>query len=226
MTLQNQVVVITGASSGIGAALAAAFVKEGAQVALLARRGERLAQLASRFGAERALAIPTDVADPDSVMQAQAQVLARWRQVHVLVNNAGVYPPDGPMWETSPEDWRRTFDINVNGVFYCMRAFLPAMLAQDYGRIINISSSMVDTPRAAAYSMSKNAVDLMTAILARELRPLHKDVIVSSLDPGWVRSEMSPEAPDDPNTVVPRALELATLPKGAPSGKKWQIFGR
>jgi NAD(P)-dependent dehydrogenase (short-subunit alcohol dehydrogenase family) len=104
-------------------------------------------------------------------MQAQAQVLARWRKVHVLVNNAGVYPPDGPMWETSPEDWRRTFDINVNGVFYCMRAFLPAMLAQDYGRIINISSSMVDTPRAAAYSMSKNAVDLMTAILARELRP-------------------------------------------------------
>ena len=222
MTLQDQVVVITGASSGIGAALAEAFAQQGARVALLARRGERLEKLAARLGAAQTLAIPTDVADFDAVMQAQAQVLARWGQVHVLVNNAGVYPPDGPLWQASPDEWRRTLDTNVNGVFYCLRAFLPAMLEQGYGRIINVSSSMVETPGAAAYSLSKNAVDVMTAILAKELRSAHKDIIVSSLDPGWVHSEMSPDAPDDPRTVVPRALELAALPKGAPSGKKWR----
>lgn len=223
MTLQGQVVAITGASSGIGVALAEAFAERGARVALLARRGERLDRLAERLGAEHVLAIPTDVTDYDAVLHAQAQVLARWQQVHVLVNNAGIYPPDGPLWQASPAEWRRTLDTNVNGVFYCMRAFLPAMLAQGYGRIINISSSMVESPGAAAYSLSKNAVDVMTAIVAKELRPLHKDIIVSSLDPGWVRSEMSPDAPDDPHTVVPRALELASLPKGAPSGKKWQV---
>jgi NAD(P)-dependent dehydrogenase (short-subunit alcohol dehydrogenase family) len=178
--------------------------------------------LAVRFGSEHALAIPTDVTDPLSVMQAQEQVLARWQQVHVLVNNAGVYPPDGPLWQADPGEWRHTLDTNINGVFYCTRAFLPATLEHGYGRIINISSSMVDTPGAAAYSVSKNAVDVMTAILARELRPLHKDIIVSSLDPGWVRSEMSPDAPSDPQAIVPRVLELAALPKGSPTGKKWR----
>ena len=222
MTLQGRVVVITGASSGIGAALAEAFVQEGARVALLARRTSRIERLAARLGSEHTLAIQADVTDPSTVLQAQEQVLARWQQVHVLVNNAGVYPPDGPIWQASPEEWRRTLDTNINGVFYCMRAVLPSMLEQGYGRIINVSSSMVDTPGAAAYSMSKNAVDLMTAMLARELQPLHKDIIVCSLDPGWVRSEMSPDAPNDPNTVVPRALELAALPKGSPNGKKWR----
>ena len=223
MTVQGQVVVITGASSGIGAALAEAFVHEGAKVALLARRTERIERLAARLGVEQALAIQANVTDANAVMQAQAQVLARWGQVHVLVNNAGVYPPDGPLWQTSPEEWQRTLDTNVNGVFYCTRAFLPAMLENGYGRIINVSSSMVETPGAAAYSLSKNAVDVMTAILAKELRSSNKDIIVSSLDPGWVHSEMSPDAPDDPLTVIPRALELATLPEGAQSGKKWRV---
>lgn len=222
MTVRGQVVVITGASSGIGATLAEAFVREGAKVALLARRAERLEGLAARLGSEQTLAIPADVADPVSVMQAQEQVLARWKQVHVLVNNAGVYPPDGPMWQTSPEEWRRTLDTNVNGVFHCIRAFLPSMLENGYGRIINVSSSMVATPRAAAYSISKNAVDTMTAVLAEELRPVKADIIVSSLDPGWLHSEMSPDSPTDPNVVVPRVLELSTLPKGSPTGKKWR----
>ncbi len=127
------------------------------------------------------------------------------------------------MWQTSPENWRRTLDTNINGVFYCLRAFLPSMLKNGYGRIINVSSSMVDTPGAAAYSVSKNAVDLITAILAAELRPLPEDIIVSSLDPGWVRSEMSPDSPTDPKVVIPRVLELANLPKGSPSGKKWEV---
>ncbi len=223
MTVQGQVVVVTGASSGIGAALAEALVHQGARVALLARRAERLERLAARLGLQHTLAIATDVTDPTSVMQAHDQVLAQWKQVHVLVNNAGVYPPEGPMWQTSPEDWRRTLDTNINGVFYCLRAFLPSMLKNGYGRIINVSSSMVDTPGAASYSVSKNAVDVMTAILAEELRPLNTDITVSSLDPGWVRSEMSPDSPTDPKAVVPRVLELATLPKGSPTGKKWKV---
>jgi NAD(P)-dependent dehydrogenase (short-subunit alcohol dehydrogenase family) len=222
MTVQGQVVVITGASSGIGATLAEAFVQEGAKVALLARRGERINQLAARLGAAQALAIAADVSDPGAVVRAQEQVLARWKQVHVLVNNAGVYPPDGPMWEASPEEWQHTLDVNVNGVFYGIRAVLPSMLENGYGRIINISSSMVDTAGAAAYSVSKNAVDVMTAILAKELRRTDADIIVSSLDPGWVRSEMSPDAPTDPRAIVPRVLELAALPKGSPNGKKWK----
>lgn len=223
MTVQGQVVVITGGSSGIGAALAEGFVHEGARVALLARRIERLERLAVRLGLEYTLAIPTDVTDSTSVMQAHEQVMARWNQIHVLVNNAGIYPPERPMWQTSPENWRRTIDTNINGVFYCIRAFLPSMLENGYGRIVNVSSSMVDTPGAAPYSVSKNAVDVMTAILAEELRQLNTDIIVSSVDPGWVHTEMSPDGPSDPKAVVPRVLELATLPKDSPNGKKWRV---
>lgn len=222
MKFQNQVVVITGASSGIGATLAKVFVQEGARVALLARRLERLNELVTQIGQDNTMAIACDVTNYDSVLQAQEKILSHWNQIHVLINNAGVLPPSGPLWQTTPENWQRTINTNINGVFNCIKAILPSMLEKKYGRIISISSSMVKVPGAAAYSISKNTVDVMTEILAEELRSLNTDIIVSSLDPGWVRSEMSPEAPSDPVTVIPRALELASLPKESPSGKKWR----
>ena len=222
MKLQNQVVIITGASSGIGATLVKAFVNEGAKVALLARRGDRLNHLVNQLGGESTFAVPADVTNFDSIIQARDKILARWNQIHVLINNAGILPPSGPIWQTTPENWHHTIDTNINGVFNCIKAILPSMLDNKYGRIINMSSSMVKTPGAAVYSITKNVVDVMTEILAKELKPLNTDVIVSSLDPGWVRSEMSPEAPSDSVTVIPRALELATLSTGSPSGMKWK----
>ncbi len=222
MKLQNQVIVITGASSGIGATLAKAFVQEGARIALLARRLDRLNELVTHLGEENTMAIACDVTNYHSVLQAQEKILSHWNQIHVLINNAGVLPPSGPLWQTTPENWQRTIDTNINGVFNCIRAILPSMLDKKYGRVISISSSMVKVPGDAAYSITKNVVDVMTEILAEELRSKNTDIIVSSLDPGWVRTEMSPGAPSDPVTVIPRALELATLPTGSVSGKKWK----
>jgi NAD(P)-dependent dehydrogenase (short-subunit alcohol dehydrogenase family) len=223
--IKDQIIVVTGASSGIGAALATAFARHGGKVALLARRAKRLIELAEFLGNERAIAIATDVSDFTAVSLACEQILARWGNVHVLVNNAGVYPPEAPIWRLSPEDWHRTLDTNINGVFYCLRVFLPVMIQRRYGRIVNISSVMVDTPNASAYSISKNAVDLITRILAAELGQLGADIdiIVSSLEPGAIRTEMNPEGLSGPEIVVPTAMKLATLPKGSENGKKWYV---
>jgi NADP-dependent 3-hydroxy acid dehydrogenase YdfG len=137
-------------------------------VVLLARRVDRLTHLTKEFGQENTIAIPADVTNYDSILQARDRILYQWGQIHVLINNAGVLPPSNPIWETTPENWQRTIDTNINGVFNCIRAFLPSMLEHDYGRIISISSSMVKTLQAAAYSITKNAVDVMTEILSEE----------------------------------------------------------
>lgn len=221
--LQDKVVVVTGASSGIGAALAEGFVIQGAKVALIAQRVDRLESLTRRLGSEHSLSIPTNVTNYLAVTRAHEIIAQRWGQIHVLVNNAGVRRPDAPIWETEPEDWGYTFDVNINGVFHCIRAFLPEMLRNGYGRIINIGSWVVNEPLGAAYSLTKNCVDVLTSILAAELVQKGSDVIVSSLDPCETRTEMNLEEIRDPRAVVPKVLYLATLPKGAPSGRKWHL---
>lgn len=225
INIKDQVIVVTGASSGIGAALSCAFLEHGGKVALLARRADRLKKMVKSFGDERAIAIPTDVRDYSDVNRACEKILSHWGKIHVLVNNAGVYPPEEPIWMLSSEDWFHTIDTNLNGVFYCVRVFLPIMIQNRYGRIINLSSVMVDTPNASAYSISKNAVDLITKILIKELDQQYPgiDIIISNLEPGGIRTEMNPKGTSAPEIVVPIALKLATLREGSENGKKWYV---
>lgn len=213
---------ITGASSGIGAALARGFARHGARTALIARRKQRLEQIVEELGNDNAIAVPADVAIYSEVKDAAATIFHWAKQVQVLVNCAGVYPPERPNWQLDPFEWERTLAINLNGVFNCTRAFLPAMLTADYGRIINISSEMVAVPNAAAYSVSKNAVDVLTAITARELEMTGKDVCINSVDPGGVQSEMNPAGTLPATAVLPIIMKLATLPKGGSNGRKWR----
>lgn len=219
--LHDQVVVITGASSGIGAVLATTFLEYGACVALIARRSHLLRAFEQQYSPNYCLTCVADVCSYKQIHQSIERVITKWQRIHILINNAGVYPPEVPLWQQSTADWHTTLDVNLNGVFHLCRAVLPYMIESGYGRIINVSSAMTAVPNSLVYSLSKQAVDTLSSILAHELEQIDTDILVNSIDPGSVFSEMNAEGPLPTESVIPRFLQLATLPKGNKHGLKW-----
>ncbi|MCA3452707.1 MAG: SDR family NAD(P)-dependent oxidoreductase, partial [Rhodobacter sp.] len=143
--MQGKVVAITGASRGIGAAAARIFAQAGARVALLARSGDEIGQVAAQIGPQ-ALALRCDVADAASLRAALDQALRWGGRLDVLINNAGVIDPITRLAEADPADWGRAIDINLKGVFHGMRFAIPVMKAQGSGTIITVSSGAAHTP--------------------------------------------------------------------------------
>ena len=186
---------ITGASRGIGEAAARAFAAEGANVALLARSTEAIAEIAGEIG-EKAIAIPCDVSRASDVAQAVATTAKTFGGLDVLINNAGVIDPIGHLQDTDIEAWDRTIDINIKGVMYGMHAVLPGMIAQGYGTIINISSGAAHNPVEgwSAYCTSKAGVYMLTRAVDNEVR--EKGVRVLGLSPGTVATQMQREIKD------------------------------
>src|SRR5690242_9258669 len=163
MDLQNRVVIITGASMGIGAATAHEFARAGAQVALAARSAEPLAELARQIGSERALAIPADVSNRTQVDALVQQTLARFGRIDILVNNAGVGLA-GPVATISPSDFERIFAINVLGPLCAMQAVAPHLRKPGGGLIINVSSMVtkLTIPTIGGYRATKMALNAIS----------------------------------------------------------------
>ena len=187
--MQGKVVVITGASRGIGAAAARAFADQGAQVALLARSTRLIADLAAEIG-ENALAVCCDVGDWASVQVAISAVMARFGRVDVLVNNAGVIDPIAHLVDTDPAEWGRAIAVNLNGVFYGMREVLPIMRAQGAGSVINVSSGAATNPIEGwgAYCASKAGALMLTRMA--HLEEAAHGIRVLGLSPGTVATDM------------------------------------
>lgn len=192
--LAGKHVLVTGASSGIGAACAEAFAREGAHVVLVARRRERLEALAARleqaFGVT-ATAHTLDVRDRDAVAALAHEVTDRWGALDVLVNNAGLARGLAPLQEGRIEDWEEMIDANLKGLLYVTRAFLPPMVAARRGHVINIGSIAGHEayPGGNVYCATKHGVAALTRGLAMDL--LGTGVRVSSVDPGLVETEFS-----------------------------------
>jgi len=164
--LQGMRAVITGGAQGIGHAIAARLLADGAEVSLWDRDTALLDAAAAALGAH-ARGVAVDVTDADAV----AQVAAAEERIDILVNNAGIAGANAPVWEYPLEEWRRVLDIDLNGVFYCFRAVVPMMIANDYGRIVNIASiaGKEGNPNASAYSAAKAGVIALTKSLGKEL---------------------------------------------------------
>ncbi len=168
--LEGRRAIVTGAAQGIGRAVAERLLASGAAVALWDRDGALLRETAAALGAG-AHAIEMDVTDPDSVATAVTHTEERLGGVDILVNNAGIAGMNATTWEYPLDEWHRVLDVDLNGVFYCCRAVVPVMLAQDYGRIVNIASiaGKEGNPNAPAYSAAKAAVIALTKSLGKEL---------------------------------------------------------
>jgi 2-dehydro-3-deoxy-L-rhamnonate dehydrogenase (NAD+) len=161
--------VVTGGASGIGEAIAARLAGEGARVSIWDRDADALKRARAACRAAHGIAI--DVTNAEAVERAAAETDAALGRIDILVTSAGITGPNAPTWEYPPAEWRRVFDIDVHGVFYCCRAVVKLMQKHDYGRIVNIASiaGKEGNPNAAAYSAAKAAVIGLTKSLGKEL---------------------------------------------------------
>ena len=190
-------ILITGASAGIGRAVAELFLAEGWTVGLLARRAEMLEALAD--GRETAIVLPADVSDPDAVEEAFQQFVSRAGRLDVLFNNAGLFTRAAPIDEVSLEDWQRALDVNLTGMFLCARAGFAQMRRQgpQGGRIINNGSISAHVPRegAVTYTVTKHAVTGLTRQLSLDGRPF--DIACGQIDIGNARTDLLQGIVDD-----------------------------
>lgn len=192
MDMSGKTVVITGASRGIGEAAARVFAEAGANVALLARSGDALSDLADEIG-ENAMALECDVSSFESVQEAVDEAASRFGSVDVLINNAGVIEPIARLADSEPDDWGRAIDVNLKGVYHGMRAVLPTMLKQGEGTVLTISSGAAHGALEgwSHYCASKAAVHMMTKALHKE--EAGHGIRAIGLSPGTVATEMQRE---------------------------------
>jgi len=185
--------IITGGASGLGKAVAKRIVAEGGTVALWDLNPEALAAAKDEVGATDVQAL--DVSDPAAVEAAAAASGAALGKVDVLVCSAGITGATVPVHEFPIDSWQRVIDINLNGLFYCNRAVVPLMLANGYGRIVNIASvaGKEGNPNASAYSASKAGVIGFTKSLGKELA--EKGVIANALTPATFESPILAQLP-------------------------------
>jgi NAD(P)-dependent dehydrogenase (short-subunit alcohol dehydrogenase family) len=197
--LADRVAVVTGASRGLGRAIAAALADAGADVALAGRSKpdlEETARLVARAG-RRALVAPTDVASYAEVEALVARTLGELGRLDVVVNNAGVARV-APLAETTSEDWRVMVDVNLTGVFNGCRAAAPHLIAQKAGKVINVASVLgqVGLPGYTIYAATKGGVIALTRTLGVEWA--RHGIQVNAIAPGWFATDMTDAAFADP----------------------------
>ncbi|MEH1874767.1 SDR family oxidoreductase [Nostoc sp.] len=193
-SLQNQIILITGASSGIGTACARIFAGAGAKLILAARRVERLQQLAGtlikEFGIEIHL-LQLDVRDRNAVEFAISTLPSAWSDIDILINNAGLSRGLDKLHEGSFQDWEDMIDTNVKGLLYVSRYVIPRMVSRDRGHVVNLGSiaGHQTYPGGNVYCATKAAVRAISEGLKQDL--LGTRVRVTSVDPGMVETEFS-----------------------------------
>ncbi len=187
--------IVTGASSGIGRAVAETMLDAGWTVGLIARRADRLAALAEVHG-DRAVPLPLDVTDADAVQVAFHDFAERTGRLDCLFNNAGIFTPAAPLDEIAVEDWRRAVDVNLTGMFLCARMAFRLMRRQapQGGRIIMNGSISAHVPRpgAAPYTATKHAITGLTRQVALDGRPF--DIACGQIDIGNADTELLQDA--------------------------------
>lgn len=194
MTLQDRIVLITGASSGIGSATARVFAQAGAKLILTARRQDRLEQLADELGKEFASSthlLSLDVRDAIAVESAISNLSADWSSIDVLINNAGLSRGLEKLQAGSIQDWEEMIDTNIKGLLYLTRAIVPGMISRGRGHVVNLGSTAGHQtyPNGNVYCATKAAVRVISEGLKQDL--LGTPVRVSSVDPGLVETEFS-----------------------------------
>lgn len=193
-SLKNKIVFITGATSGIGLACAEEFARAGSSLIITARRMELLNEIAEKLKAEfgvKVLSLELDVRHRQSVESLINSLPAEWKNIDILINNAGLAKGMCKFYEDNPDNWDEMVDTNIKGLLYTARAVVPGMVERKSGHIINLSSiaGHEPYPKGAVYCATKHAVDAITKSLRMDL--VDKNIRVASIDPGMVETNFS-----------------------------------
>ena len=229
MNLNDKVALVTGAGTGIGKAVALAFLREGYRVVLAGRRIEPLMEVASEAGAERALPVATDVSQPESVAALFAKITEKFGRLDVLFNNAGVNSPRANFEDLTYEQWKNVVDINLTGSFLCAQGAFRMMKEQlpQGGRIINNGSISAHAPRphSAPYTATKHAITGLTKSISLDGRKYN--IACGQIDIGNAMTELAArmatgvpqangditiEAMMDAGQVADAVIHMAALP--------------
>ncbi|RVU55093.1 SDR family NAD(P)-dependent oxidoreductase [Anaerosphaera multitolerans] len=194
----EKVVVITGASSGLGKQMAEGFAKQGANLAILARREERLFEIAKNLEEHNVEVLPVkcDVTDENSIEEAKNKVMDKFKKIDVLINCAGGNK-GGSVYEMSTEDWNFTIELDLTSIFKVSKIFMKPMMDAKYGRIINIASMyglFGTNQQASAYHAAKAGVINLTRATAAELAPYN--ITVNAICPGFFKTELTADTLD------------------------------
>lgn len=216
-------ILITGASSGIGRAVAILFLDAGWQVGLVARRRDKLAELAD--GRANAHVLPADVTDASALKGAFDDFVTTTGRLDVLFNNAGMFGPSAPIDEIALEDWQQVLNVNVSGMFYAARLAFAQMRAQSPqgGRIINNGSISAHTPRegSVCYTLTKHAITGLTRALSLDGRPY--DIACGQIDIGNARTEMVEDLIARQLKADPDATPMASMDVGNAAAAVFQM---
>ncbi|MBA4790998.1 MAG: SDR family oxidoreductase [Rhizobiales bacterium] len=207
--LNQRCAVVTGGAQGIGRAIVERFLASGARVAIWDRDLDLARRTAAALDADKVSAVEVDVTSLPAVEAAAKQTLAALGRIDILVNNAGISGPNTKLWEYPPDAWAQVLAINLTGPFNCCRAVAPTMIAQNYGRIVNVASiaGKEGNPNASAYSASKAGVIALTKSLGKELAGY--DIAVNCVTPAVAKTaifdQMTQEHIDYMLAKIPRA---------------------
>jgi len=215
LNLEGKVVIITGASRGIGREIALAFAREKANLSLWCEKNieqtRKVAQKAHSFGSS-AIAVQANVSSQEAVTEAVEATLREYRRVDILVNNAGVSLPDF-IHKSSEHDWDKSIAVNLKGVFLCSKAVTPAMVEQGGGHIINISSvaAIRGIKGGAAYAASKAGVFALTQTIAKEYGK--RNIRANCVLPGFHKTDMTADLSDEiiERTIAHNVLGRTTI---------------
>jgi len=217
MNLKDKVVLITGAGSGLGKALAVAAGQVGAKVICAGRRKDKIQQTVDEMTKAGGVgtAVEMDVTDLKS-LEKGVKMVEKVGLVDVLINNAGIITGMKAVQDLPVEEWDKIMATNVRGPYLLIRAILPGMIQRGFGRILNISAPIKHLPKAAAYCASKCALDSLTKAVSYELKGL--DILVNAVEPPFLDTEMH-KGGKKPEEVVAQILELVALDAGSQSGR-------
>jgi NAD(P)-dependent dehydrogenase (short-subunit alcohol dehydrogenase family) len=218
--LKGKWALVTGSSRGIGQQIALGLAQRKCNVIVHGRKIGNTTGTIERlkmFGVQT-YAVAADLANPGEIEVLIDQVQDEPGVVDILYNNAAIQNEWESIWEIDLGEWRCIFEVNLFAIVRLCNAFAPGMKRRGFGRIINLTSGIQDTPQLAPYSVSKAAVDKYSQDLAAELRGTN--VLVNYIDPGWLKTDMGgPSAENEVTTVLPGALVPALLDDHGPSGQ-------
>ncbi len=220
-SLKGKVAIITGASRGIGRAIALAYAEAGAEVVVSSRnkRPPELEKVAEEIGAlgKKAVAIPAHVGKKEDVRMLVGKTLEHFGRIDILMNNAGANPVLSPLADLGEESFDKVLEVNLKGALLMSQAVARQMIQQGGGRIINMSSISGLRARAdgtGAYCISKAALNMMTQVMARELAP--HNILVNAIAPGSIKTEFSRVNWTDPERKAQRIREIELRRFGEP----------